>query len=156
MNLLRSFSHLLQRNALAVQQQQHHITLQETKMRKLEQQLHELSALSQGLKQTIRGLYITGRSSSAELFVLQRKQSTLRRRLLDIDARVVQLQADMTTCQQVRNSARQKWQQLLRQENKYQHVYQFEKNTHQFKCVLSDETEAEEISAWNRSSRAKR
>lgn len=150
MSLLPSFARLLQRNALSTERQQLVITREESRLRKLEQQLSELEQLCRALEKGIQGLYTTGYTSRSELFTQQRKQAALRRRLKDSEARILQLQTDITQCQQRCVAARQQWQQLLRQGKKYQQVYQQKKRTRDVKRILTNERDMEEQTTWKR------
>ena len=150
MSLLHSFSRLLQHNALSTERQQRGIAREEETLRRLQQQVREQEQLCQALEKGIKGLYATGYTNRTELFNQQRKQAALRRRLKDSEANIVQLQADIGECQQRRAAARQQWQQLLRQRNKYQHVCRQKKRVRELKRLLTEESDMEEKQTWKR------
>ncbi|OWF85429.1 hypothetical protein B4914_17500 [Yersinia entomophaga] len=86
----------------------------------------------------------------AMLYAVQRKQSALRRRIANIDLEKVQQLTDLKSCEEDRQKAQVQRLRLIHQSDKYKHLQMLERKAHRQMADRMEETEIEEIIAWNK------
>lgn len=109
----------------------------------LAQEIMAINKLSQGL-------YSCGVTNKERLFAIQRRQSTLKRKLADINMQVSQMVMAREHCEKEKRIIAERSKQLDRKMNKYQRLMGIERKKIRAKDVRIEEYEIEERISWKR------
>ncbi|ANI31727.1 hypothetical protein PL78_18135 [Yersinia entomophaga] len=151
MNLLRKFTALLLRSESKTQRQERILTQLDSRIRECQKSVQALDAQRKAATGLLHSLRPQGQGlNRAMLYAVQRKQSALRRRIANIDLEKVQQLTDLKSCEEDRQKAQVQRLRLIHQSDKYKHLQMLERKAHRQMADRMEETEIEEIIAWNK------